>query len=131
MLAQNFKTATDLGITDVERESLVKVLGMFERREITGKFDMSQIHNACGTPACICGWANFVSKGAAFPLTERSSDGKPMPKWGDMPKKVLELFFYSNFAPPCAEKARPAHAALALRNFLTDGEARWEEACAE
>jgi hypothetical protein len=32
MLAQNFKTAADLGIKDIDLDALIKVLGMLERR---------------------------------------------------------------------------------------------------
>lgn len=34
MLAQNFKTPADLGITDVEFDALYKVLGILERSEV-------------------------------------------------------------------------------------------------
>src|SRR4051812_45274855 len=80
MLAQNFKSATDLGIEDAELDALIKVLGMLERQEFVhvesvwdrtkpNGFNMgaTQSKTACGTVACMGGWANIISGGAAFP----------------------------------------------------------------
>jgi|ERR1700722_2093707 len=133
MLAQNFKTATDLGIEDVELEALIKVLGMLERGEIKAPppkanfgstpnpniaptmFCMSFIKagGECGTAACILGWAQIVADNDdIFEVT----------------KGPCEALFY-----PYDEAIRcrnPAQAAIALRNFLTFGEPRWHEALA-
>jgi hypothetical protein len=63
MLAQNFKTATDLGISEVEQDALIKVLGMLERNDFARgeSFNMGwwyQHSNTCGTVGCIAGWAH-------------------------------------------------------------------------
>ena len=72
MLANNFMTPSALGLSDVEFESLVKVLGMLERGEIAEEqFTMRRVQHPCRTPACLCGWANHVSGGRAFPLQEK------------------------------------------------------------
>ena len=66
MLANNFMTPSALGISDVEFEALVKVLGMLERTEIPDEqFTMRRVQHPCRTPACLCGWANHVSAGRA------------------------------------------------------------------
>lgn len=82
MLAQNFKTAVDLKITDEELTALVKVLGLLEREElvhtiipddtsteedetlknIPNGFNMNY-DGACGSVLCIGGWAaKFMNK---------------------------------------------------------------------
>lgn len=138
MLAQNFKTPADLRLTDMEFESLVKVLGMLERGELrhdpkrmlTGeRFNMGvwRWNDGCGSIACICGWAYFISKGAAFPelqyFSSRPERNEPLedlfvpvkhPDAGVANKRMLQI--------------TTAQAAIALRNYLTHGEARWDEA---
>lgn len=131
MLAQNFKTATDLGIEEVELEALVKVLGMLERGEIKREqFDMYQIKHKCGTPSCILGWANFVSNGDAFPLAHRPLMVGLGPDWNRLSKEAKVIFSFADCAPN-ADKAKPDQAAIALRNYLTSGEANWAEATRE
>src|SRR5688572_5837844 len=75
MLAQNFKTAAELKLTEDERAALVTVLGMLEREEIPEHaFTMkhfrpiwtdqyAKVATECGTVGCLCGWANHVSGG--------------------------------------------------------------------
>src|SRR6185312_3240069 len=78
MLAQNFKSAEDLLLTDKQRAALITVLGMLERDEIPhfdtnvvfkvpegDWFGMShwRLHREgqdCGTVMCIGGWADAV-----------------------------------------------------------------------
>ncbi len=68
MLAQNFKTAKELGLADAEVEALITVLGMLERGDIArAEFHMGHFRHECRTPACICGWAHHISGGQAFP----------------------------------------------------------------
>ena len=137
MLANNFMTPSALGISDVEFDALVKVLGMLERSEIPDdQFTMRRVQHPCRTPACLCGWANHVSAGRAFPLQARS--GLTMfanaaaygPRWSEMPRQVLQLFGYGGRPTDPVYLATTSQAAIALRNFLTHGEPRWEEALA-
>lgn len=130
MLAQNFKTATDLGITEIEIESLIKVLGMLERGELnhapSGEdpgFNMGAPHIqlSCGTVGCIAGWARYISGGEAFPWANRAS------AFQIGGNSINELFVPSNYVAYLS-RIRPDQAAIALRNFLTFGEPRWEEA---
>lgn len=120
MLAQNFKTAADLGITDKEFNALAKVLGMFERNEIKAdRFSMRALH--CGTTACIKGWCQIVSMDIHMFQNcwdRESSSWRPNP--------INELFGYQGTA--AREKRTPSQAATALRNYLTHGEPRWAEA---
>jgi hypothetical protein len=137
MLANNFKTPSALGISDTEFEALVAVLGMLERGEIpTDQFNMRRVQHPCRTPACLCGWANHVSGGQAFPLEARSrqtlfsTTTTYAPRWKDLPQPVLQLFAYDGQATDPVYVATPSQAAIAVRNFLTLGEPRWAEALA-
>ncbi|MPZ38756.1 MAG: hypothetical protein GEU95_11950 [Rhizobiales bacterium] len=136
MLANNFMTPLALGISDIEFDALVKVLGMLERGEISDEqFTMRRVQHPCRTPACLCGWANDVSAGRAFPLYAKPgltmfSDARYGPRWRDMPRPLLELFAYGRRPADPVYAATPSQAAIALRNFLTQGQARWAEALA-
>lgn len=134
MLAQNFQTPAALKISDAEFEALVKVLGMLERGEIehspgiqfdkidkracmppTG-FNIAAFYckTDCGTAACICGWAEFVGRLDPFSLAAR--------RYGN--RGLMQLFEPSMGG----ENITPAQAAIALRSYLSTGEARWSEA---
>jgi hypothetical protein len=136
MLANNFMTPSALGLSEVEFQSLVKVLGMLERREIPeDQFTMRRVQHPCRTPACLCGWANHVSSGRAFPpapprRTFFGSDESYRPRWSDLPRPVLDLFGVGGGPADPVYAATTAQAAIALRSFLTRGEARWPEALA-
>lgn len=135
MLAQNFKTPAELGIEELEFGALTKVLGMLERGELIHEprmkgniFDpqvqngfcmaCSGIQTSCGTVACIGGWVAILmgNKGPSINeyvnLVEGSSSLRDL-YWGRSRRNVT-----------------PAQAAIALRNYLTHGEPRWEEALA-
>lgn len=143
MLAQNFKTPADLGITDAEFDALFKVLGMLEREEIpyapgygdicrdvpdspTNRpdpkfFNMGFVtgEHECGTAGCILGWAQHIAG--------RTLD------FGDRKGAIARLFQMGADAcneslPVSHENILPSQAALALRNYLTHGEPRWAEA---
>lgn len=124
MLAQNFKTPTDLRITDKEFDALTKVLGMLERAEIWPEhLNMERID--CGTAACMMGWARRIGGSELF-ATEDMEEGP-----------LSELFMFAGMdeiSDPAWVKRRqnvtPSQAAVALRNFLTHGEPRWDEAVA-
>ncbi|HZO44461.1 MAG TPA: hypothetical protein VFB68_01135 [Xanthobacteraceae bacterium] len=137
MLANNFMSPSALGLSDVEFESLVKVLGMLERGEIgDDQFTMRRVQHPCRTPACLCGWANHVSGGRAFPLETKPgfmvfSKSTSGPRWGSMSRPVQELFGYGGRATDPVYLATPPQAATALRSFLTHGEACWAEALAD
>src|SRR5262245_34074884 len=136
MLANNFMTPSALGLSDVEFESLVKVLGMLERGEIAEEqFTMRRVQHPCRTPACLCGWANHISGGRAFPLHEKPgptifSGSTFGPRWLDMPQPLRDLFGYGGRTTDPVYAATPSQAAIALRNYLRQGEPRWAEALA-
>lgn len=120
MLAQNFKTAEDLGITEAKVGALIKVLGRLERGELNHSFEINtptgfNMANyfataECGTIGCIAGWADSI-------LPEREHFmGVP---WKD---KLAELF-HGGENP---RSVTPEQAAIALRSYLTTGEARWD-----
>lgn len=144
MLAQSFKTAIELGLEDIELESLISVLGMLERGElkhvsfpdaalrtdegfrdaVVGDcFNMArpEINLSCGTIGCIAGWARHISNGAAFGWAYNACNF-----YHAGTRELCELF-----APKRNMDAiRPDQAAQALRSFLTTGKAHWKEALA-
>lgn len=121
MLAPNHKTPTALGISNIEFESLVKVLGMLKRGEIESKeFCMGTFHPECGSACCIAGWAGIVTPGI-FSRFRFSGDDT-----------ALGRLFYPGRDRCCeAYDASPAQGAIALRSYLTHGEPRWDEALEE
>jgi hypothetical protein len=125
MLARSFLSATDLGISDVERDALIATLHAFERGEIE-TFTMRHFRTDCGTPACICGWANHFSEGRAFAEVS-SMSGLLATKslYGRLPKQLQYLFDIQG--RPMQSGATQAQAAAALSNYLTIGEPRWDE----
>jgi hypothetical protein len=127
MLANSFMTAEALGITKAEQRALVRVLGMFERGEISREqYSIGSLSApSCGTPACIRGWARHVAPGT-FQVTE------------EHPAELRRLFFLLSCEDnrrvsslPRFDPRNPQQAAVALRNYLTTGEPRWAEALAE
>lgn len=131
MLAQNFMTAADLKITDHEYASLISVLNMLERGELVhidsnkpnkggtpNGFNMSEYW--CETYGCIAGWADHLH---ATNFIQRS-------KKALLPRGLDELFRPGRYEiPPCGyADIDVAQAAHALRNYLTLGDPRWEEA---
>lgn len=131
MLAQNFKTAEDLGLASDQHAALVKVLGMLDRQELrhvqvrlpdhhlihaTEKhaFNMC-VWDGCGTAHCIGGWAEKVS-GVSF------GRRKHTPQLFDLFYPPLSLVGYDY---SCITTQQ---AAYALRSYLTTGDSRWEDA---
>jgi hypothetical protein len=133
MLAQNFKTAADLGISEVELDALIKVLGMLERGELKHTesygdlayeaplgaivgFNMSSYYGegTCGTVCCIAGWAEVVGRLPRNSMAETANQG-------------LSALFLPGIGK-CLEDIRPDKAAIALRSYLTTGDANWAEA---
>lgn len=148
MLAQNFRTATDLGITDTEHGALTTVLGMLERDELVhGKYPMARMFRqpnefnmavtigyagkdgSCGTIGCICGWAYIVSNKVAFFDFIESNGADRDTAVDAMPANLQDLFGL-NVGMGALYDRSPAQAAIALRSYLSTGEARWDEALA-
>jgi hypothetical protein len=128
VLAQNFKTAQELGLADVEHAALITVLRMLERGDIAAaEFHMGHFRHECRTPACICGWAYHVSGGRAFP--ELTAQCGPVLLYRRVSKSLTELFRLTA-ARGSGGEISPGQAAIALRNYLTHGEPRWDEATA-
>lgn len=131
MLAQNFKTAEELFIGENEREALIAVLGMLEREELvhdrrktgisTNGFNMEcwyrQVYepaHKCGTVGCIGGWAETIGKFSFDDLTEGLDElFHPGCVVGDVGVDYAHI--------------TTANAATALRNYLTNGAAKWAE----
>lgn len=138
MLANNFKTAADLGLSEKEFRALVTVLGMLDRGEIAYSprgeatdrlggaapigFNMWHFFGKteCGTICCICGWAEYVGNLRPESLIKKRFDTPQLNELFDPPS--LE-----SVPVGVCDKITTAQAAHALRNYLTTGEARWSE----
>lgn len=117
MLAQNFKSATDLEISDREHSALITVLGMLERGDLTNDngFNMGSMGVGCGSPACIGGWVARLIR-----LNEFLYMG------GIHPVGLNDLYWNDS---GCNYDSTD-QAAVALRSYLTTGDARWDLAVA-
>lgn len=131
MLAQNFKTAAELGISEIEWSSLVATLFALQRGEVGG-LNMGMYRHDCGTPACLCGWAHHLSEGRAFPELANvrgffGHDRTNEELAQRLPRELSALFGITLSTVP-----RPTtdQAAIALRGYLTTGRQAWAEACA-
>lgn len=127
MLAQSFKSAEELGISEAELSAHITVLGMLERGElkhvpepkINSKdgFNMnySGRNTRCGTVACIGGWVAV--------LLRRPPDEYVFGCGEEGPR--YDLYFPYEVSQDW-DDITPAKAASALRNYLTCGEPRWK-----
>lgn len=120
MLAQSFMSAEDLGISELMRQSLVKVLVMFETEKFEhAKYDIGTEHGFnmatwsgegwCGTVKCIGGWAEHIGN--------FSIDSIP---------RSLDRLFYPQVDSFRLEDITTEQAAIALRLYLTVGDAKWD-----
>lgn len=134
MLAQNFKSTADLGLSDDEYAALVTTLGMLERGELvhvrisdqptfrhdasgfTGHFNMGEWQEGfhCGTVCCIGGTAELIGQ-VEFNICDNHA---------------LEELFYPTALTPrhLWDDITIEQAARALRSFLTTGHANWKDA---
>jgi hypothetical protein len=53
------------------------------------------------------------------------------PRWRELPRHVQQLFGFGGRTTDPVYSASTSQAAIALRSFLTHGEARWAEALAD
>jgi hypothetical protein len=135
MLAQNFKTADDLGLTDQHLDALIKTLALMDsgklthvinydyvwangRTEFTAHFNMADwsAPSECGTVCCIGGTAEYVGN-ISFGEIKNTN------------QKLHDLF-YPYVVEAGWDKITIAQAAIALRSYLTTGDARWDLAVA-
>ena len=123
MLAQNFKSAADLGIEERLHATLAKVLVLLETEAIARhEFDMHLWpafgqHPGCWSGGCIGAWAEKIG---GFEITSGDID--------DDESDLYRLFFPGDRdGERSPYKATPAEGARALRNYLTTGKASWPE----
>lgn len=140
MLAQNFKSAADLGISEEQKDALAKTLVLLEtgklthyteelehghargRRKFSGLFAMDSWAGAheCGTVACIGGTAEIIG-GVRFG-SDFSSGLNNTGLHNLFCPKEIRIEFWRNITT--------GQAARALRSYLTTGDARWDLAVA-
>lgn len=129
MLAQSFLPAADLGITEPQRDALMKTLVLLETGKLrhvpeeelvnyarrppafAGLFNMAHVRfeHDCGTVGCIKGTAEMIS-GVSL----------------DCLGPALHELFYT--ACMNGRDITPDQAATALRSYLSTGDAKWHEA---
>jgi len=139
MLAQSFKSAADLKITEPQLSALQKTLVLLEtgkvehvpsykitsdmpkdQRKFSGLFNMKMWAGAdddCGTVCCIGGTAELIGNikfGTGFGM--------------GLPTAELSTLFYPPFFHEKWESITPSQAARALRSYLTTGDPMWGEA---
>lgn len=134
MLMQNFMSADDLGITEPQKDALIKTLVLLETGKLqhvpssiegdgspgfSGHFNMCNWGAAhdCGTIACIGGTAELVgdvSFGYIYGLQNKN----------------LKDLFLPPFDSTKWNGITPEQAARALRSYLQTGDAKWSEAIA-
>lgn len=135
MLAQNFKTPAELGISDAEYSALQAVLRMFEREEVVHSSGVDDYQGACfnmgstwsrsdcGTLGCIGGYvATVLGVSPDKYIYQYQNFGR-----------LTQLYFPRNKNGCLIDElisVTPAQAALAIRSLLTTGEPRWHEALA-
>lgn len=126
MLAQSFMTAKELQISDKELAALIKVLGMLERGDLKDAmqdercdngFNMGTQGAGCGTPACIGGWVATLMNVPQMKYVDSYMLTK------GRPQGISNLYWTTL-------SASVEQAAIALRNFLTTGQPRWDLALA-
>jgi len=129
MLAQNFLTYRKLHILKKEHEALIKMLGGLERDEFkwhrpmlyddepsrprSGNFNMEAFEQHCGTVCCIAGWCDKLYKTHFVDKVDANWNG------------LDDLFVMYGFTDDEMSQVRPIQAAMALRNYLTTGNADW------
>lgn len=132
MLAQSFKPAAELDISEAQREALVKTLVLLETGKLThytidfrpyniksgqvftGHFNMAtwNLVRDCGTVCCIGGTAELIGNVS----------------FDDVSEELNNLFYPE--VETSLKQITPTQAAIALRNYLTCGEAKWDEVLA-
>jgi hypothetical protein len=143
MLAQNFKSSADLGITDPELDALIKVLGMLERGDLAFQrvkplknfkpkndhcFNMGPylVEAECGTTGCIAGWAYLVSGGQTFKFASNRR-GDVVSAHRTLPSDLFDLFHCGEVSMEKRYKITPSQAGAAVRSYLSTGKANWAE----
>jgi hypothetical protein len=133
MLARNVLSAEALGLTDVQLDALVAVLGMLERGELRwissvanpaeargDFFNMGTVMAKweCGSVGCIVGWADAISSGAFAGFLSHLDRRHRNPP-------LFDLFTGGRYD---LRYISAAQAAAALRNYLANGRADWDDA---
>lgn len=137
MLAQNFKSAADLEITEAQKAALIKTLVLLETGRLThapydgrlsdtyrepgaftGHFNMGRwrAQQDCGTVCCIAGTAELIGR---VQFSTHTGDALGDLFWAHgrgIDYKITDI--------------TPSQAATALRSYLTTGDARWDLALA-
>lgn len=108
-----FKTACQLGLRKADYEALIETLGRFERGKVSSLlFDMHNIGAPeLGVAGCICGWVR-VKHPQAFP------------HW--ITNNIVNLFSFPSNSHS-GWRAKPQQAAVAIRNYLTTADPKWNE----
>lgn len=127
-LKDQFKSASELGLNDLQYEGLIKVLDYLENTSVQHNpreeqykglsFNMSiwRNHHSCGSVCCIGGSAEALVG---------ADKGHLYPHDSTMPRELNKLFFGG---PGVWRDTTPKQAAVALRGYLEIGITDWYKA---
>lgn len=138
MLAQNFKTADDLGLSESQFSALSKTLVLLEtgklkladvgnkfdhkaKRKFDGLFNMScwgTVSHICGTIACIGGTAEIIGDVSFGNWIEHKEKLSPNLYELFYARDIIDMYRWNDITP--------SQASVALRSYLTTGEANWK-----
>ncbi|HDA7126280.1 TPA: hypothetical protein O5T86_001284 [Staphylococcus aureus] len=132
MLMQSFQSAADLGISEAQKEALMKTLVLLETGKLkhvpipgetdglrtfgfSHQFNMSDwgAPSPCGSICCIGGTAELIGGLEEYELFKASENNRG-----------LDVLFFS----ASGMSANTSQTARALRSYLTTGDAKWAEA---
>ena len=136
MLAQSFKSAEELRLSEEQKDALIKVLVLLETDQLrhtktvqfldkgivkfSGHFNMRAWKRTaeCGTVACIGGTAELISSVSLIATSCVNSALNDL-----FCPNTVDVGWYNNITT--------AQAAQALRNYLTTGNAQWKDVIPE
>lgn len=125
-----YLSAEKLGINNATKDALIDLMGKFQRGEIADKnFHMSEWINhfkgTCGTVCCVGGWLEIHNQDNTYVRNDLYQAKRAARMYNPHPLKDL---FYPPNKSPAWTKANTCHGAKAIHNFLTTGDASWDEA---
>lgn len=125
-LKDQFKSASELGLNDLQYEGLIKVLDYFENTKVVHNKSIEEIEgmtfnmgiwrmqHSCGSVCCI--------GGSADALMTYPTHMTLYPQY-ELPRECKRLFFDS-----LGNDTTPKQAAVALRGYLETGRTDWYKA---
>jgi hypothetical protein len=125
MLAENFLTAKELGLSEQSHRAHIVVLRKLEREELTTDCTVETIRE--GRFFSMGNWCYCLRGQVVKQMGRDELFDTPKRKWSD---GLLDLYMPPENVVLNMGRITMPQAACALRNYLTTGKAQWEEALA-